>query len=112
LALLINHHKLKVFTELVYIITGKNFSKYINRGLLDQNFNLCLISLTKKGRIKRILQLLLDNEWNEFNHIRVQLSSNLRLEVRPRMLSTEKNNNLPRIIMSQNILQKYAELVL
>ena len=48
LTLLIDHHELKVFIELVYTITGKKFGKYINRKLSDQNFNLRLIGLTKK----------------------------------------------------------------
>src|SRR3954454_6087102 len=43
---------------------------------------------------------------------RVQLPSSLRLEVRPRMLSIEKNNNPLRISVGQDILQKYADLVL
>src|SRR3954451_7252345 len=38
--LLIDHYELKAFTELVYAITGKKFSKYINRGLPGQIFNL------------------------------------------------------------------------
>ncbi len=33
LALLINHHEFKAFTELVYTIIGEKFSKYIDRGL-------------------------------------------------------------------------------
>ncbi|CAI2201240.1 6433_t:CDS:2, partial [Funneliformis geosporum] len=62
--LLINHHKLKAFTELVYTITGEKFGKYIDKGLPGQNFNLCLISSAKK----------------------VQPPSSLGLEVRPRIL--------------------------
>ncbi|GBB94831.1 hypothetical protein RclHR1_02420018 [Rhizophagus clarus] len=42
-ALLIDHHELKAFTELVYTITGEKFGKYINRGLPGHNFNLRLI---------------------------------------------------------------------
>ncbi|PKK59042.1 hypothetical protein RhiirC2_720088 [Rhizophagus irregularis] len=112
LALLIDHHELKAFTELVYTITGEKFGKYIDRGLPGQNFNLRLIGSAKKGRVKRILQFSLDNGWNELEHARVQPPTSLGLEVRPRMLSIEKNNNLLRISMSQDVLQKYAELVL
>ncbi|GBC10685.1 hypothetical protein RclHR1_09820004 [Rhizophagus clarus] len=53
-----------------------------------------------------------DNGWNDLNHTRVQPPTNLGLEVRPRMLSIEKNNNLLRISVSSDILQKYADLVL
>ena len=60
-ALLIDHHELKAFTELVYILTGEKFGKYIDRGLPGQNFNFRLISSAKKGRVKRILQFSLDN---------------------------------------------------
>jgi len=35
LTLLIDHHELKAFTKLVYILTGENFGKYINQGLPD-----------------------------------------------------------------------------
>ncbi len=62
LALLIDHHELKAFTELVYTITGEKFDKYIDRGLPGQNFNLRLIGLAKKGRVKRILLYLINNE--------------------------------------------------
>src|SRR6266511_6080106 len=61
-ALLIDHHELKAFTELVYTITGEKFGKYIDRGLPGQNFNLHLIGLAKKGRVKRILLYLINNE--------------------------------------------------
>ncbi|CAI2183357.1 8899_t:CDS:2 [Funneliformis geosporum] len=81
IALLIDHHKLKAFTELVYTITGEKFSKYIDRGLPDQNFNLHLI----------------DNSWNELDYARVQPPSSLGLDIRPRMLSIVKNNNPLRI---------------
>ncbi|CAI2198523.1 17367_t:CDS:2, partial [Funneliformis geosporum] len=47
-ALLINHHELKAFTELVYTLTGEKFGKYIDRGLPGQNFNLRLIGSAKK----------------------------------------------------------------
>ncbi|CAB4379314.1 unnamed protein product [Rhizophagus irregularis] len=60
-ALLIDHHELKAFTELVYTITGEKFGKYIDRGLPGQNFNLRLIGSAKKGHVKRILQFSLDN---------------------------------------------------
>ncbi|CAB4383757.1 unnamed protein product [Rhizophagus irregularis] len=112
LALLIDHHELKAFTELVYTITGEKFGKYIDRELSGQNFNLRLIGLAKKGRVKRILQFSLDNGWNELEHARVQPPTSLGLEVRPQMLSIEKNNNPLRISVGQDVLQKYAELVL
>ncbi|RGB36493.1 hypothetical protein C1646_666922 [Rhizophagus diaphanus] len=111
-ALLIDHYELKAFTELVYIITGENFGKYIDRGLPDQNFNFRLIRSAKKGRVKRILQFSLDNGWNKLDHVRVQPPPNLELEVRPQMLSEEKNNNPLRIIVGQDVLQKCANLVL
>ncbi|PKY43752.1 hypothetical protein RhiirA4_457825 [Rhizophagus irregularis] len=111
-ALLIDHHELKAFTELVYTITSEKFSKYIDRGLPGQNFNLRLIGSAKKGCVKRILQFSLDNDWNELKHTRVQPPTSLRLKVRPRMLSIEKNNNPLRILVGSDILQKYAELVL
>ncbi|GES79184.1 hypothetical protein GLOIN_2v1777834 [Rhizophagus clarus] len=97
-ALLIDHHELKAFTELVYTITGEKFGKFIDRNLPGHNFNLRLIGSAKKGQVKRILQFSLDNDWNELDHIRVQPPPSLRLEVRPRMLSEEKNNNPLRII--------------
>ncbi|GBC16034.2 hypothetical protein GLOIN_2v1770575 [Rhizophagus irregularis DAOM 181602=DAOM 197198] len=78
--LLIDHHKLKAFTELVYTITGEKFGKYIDRELPGQNFNLRLIGSAKKGRVKRILQFSLDNGWNTLDHARVQLPTSLRLE--------------------------------
>jgi hypothetical protein len=96
-AFLIDHHEFKALTELVYTITGKKFSKYIDRGLPGQNFNLCLIGSAKKGRVKRILQFSLNNGWNELKHAKVQPPTSLELEVRPRMLSIEKNNNPLRI---------------
>ncbi|CAB4388770.1 unnamed protein product [Rhizophagus irregularis] len=111
-ALLIDHHELKAFTELVYTITGEKFGKYIDRGLPGQNFNLRLIGSAKKGCVKRILQFSLDNGWNELDHARVQPPPSLGIEVRPRMLSIEKNNNPLRISVGQDILRKYAELVL
>ncbi|CAI2187684.1 17197_t:CDS:2 [Funneliformis geosporum] len=111
-ALLIDHHKLKAFTELVYTITSEKFSKFIDRRLPGQNFNFRLIGSAKKGRVKRILQFSLDNGWNKFDHARVQPPTSLGLEVRPRMLSTEKNNNSLRISVCQDVLQKFANLVL
>jgi len=95
--LLINHHELKAFIELVYTITGEKFGKYIDQRLPDQNFNLRLIGSAKKGHVKRILQFSLDNRWNELDHIRVQPPTSLGLKVKPRMLSVEKNNNPLRI---------------
>jgi hypothetical protein len=62
--------------------------------------------------VKRILQFSLDNEWNELDHIRVQPSTSLSLEVRPRMLSVEKNNSPLKLIVGHDILQKCADLVL
>ncbi|CAB4392014.1 unnamed protein product [Rhizophagus irregularis] len=111
-ALLIDHHELKTFTELVYTIIGEKFGKYIDRGLPGQNFNLRLIGSAKKGRVKRILQFSLDNGWNGLDHVRVQPPPSLGLEVRPQMLSEEKNNNPLRILVGQDVLQKYAEQVL
>ncbi|PKC58682.1 hypothetical protein RhiirA1_470598 [Rhizophagus irregularis] len=111
-ALLIDHHELKAFTELVYTITGEKFGKFIDRNLPGHNFNLRLIGSAKKGRVKRILQFSLDNGWNELDHVRVQPPPSLGLEVRPRMLSEEKNNNPLRIIVGQDVLQKCANLVL
>ncbi|RGB23239.1 hypothetical protein C1646_677267 [Rhizophagus diaphanus] len=111
-ALLIDHYELKALTELVYTLTGEKFGKYIDRGLPGQNFNLRLIGLAKKGHVKRILQFSLDNGWNELEHAIVQPPTSLGLEVRPRMLSVEKNNNPLRISVSQGILQKCADLVL
>ncbi|PKY34360.1 hypothetical protein RhiirB3_498303, partial [Rhizophagus irregularis] len=111
-ALLIDHYELKALTELVYTLTGEKFGKYIDRGLPGQNFNLRLIGSAKKGRVKRILQFSLDNGWNELEHARVQPPTSLGLKVRPRILSTEKNNNPLRISVGSDILQKYADLVL
>src|SRR5581483_441959 len=111
-ALLIDHHELKAFTELVYTITGEKFGKFIDRNLPGHNFNLRLIGSAKKGQVKRILQFFLDNGWNELDHARVQPPPSLGLEVRSRMLSIEKNNNPLRISVGQDILRKYAELVL
>ncbi|GES96582.1 hypothetical protein GLOIN_2v1791232 [Rhizophagus clarus] len=111
-ALLINHHELKAFTKLVYTLTGEKFGKFIDQNLSGHNFNLRLIGSVKKGRVKRILQFSLDNRWNELDHVRVQPPTSLGLEVRPRMLSIEKNNNPLRISVGQDILRKYAELVL
>ncbi|CAI2193766.1 17924_t:CDS:2, partial [Funneliformis geosporum] len=110
--LLIDYHELKAFTELVYTLTGEKYGKFIDQKLSGQNFNLRLIGSAKKGRVKRILQFSLDNGWNELDHVRVQPPTSLGLEVRPRMLSTEKNNNLLRISVGQDVLQKFANLVL
>ncbi|POG53584.1 hypothetical protein GLOIN_2v1792147 [Rhizophagus irregularis DAOM 181602=DAOM 197198] len=111
-ALLIDHHELKAFTELVYTITGEKFGNFIDCILPGHNFNLRLIGSAKKGWVKRILQFSLDNGWNELDHVRVQPPPSLGLEVRPRMLSEEKNNNPLRIIVGQDVLQKCANLVL
>ena len=111
-ALLIDHHELKAFLELVYSLTEEKFGKFIDRKLPGHNFNLRLIGSAKKGRVKRILQFSLDNGWNELYHTRVQPPTSLSLNVRPRMLSEEKNNNPLRIIVGQNVLQKCANLVL
>ncbi|GES73734.1 hypothetical protein GLOIN_2v1766623 [Rhizophagus clarus] len=83
LALLIDHYELKAFTELVYTITGEKFGKYIDRGLPGQNFNLRLIGLAKKSRVKRILQFSLENGWNELDHARVQPPTSLGLKKAP-----------------------------
>ncbi|GES95135.1 hypothetical protein GLOIN_2v1778877 [Rhizophagus clarus] len=69
-ALIIDHYELKSLTELVYTITDEKFGKYIDKRLPGQNFNLRLIGLAKKGRVKRILQFSLDNRWNELDHVR------------------------------------------
>ncbi|CAB4389189.1 unnamed protein product [Rhizophagus irregularis] len=111
-ALLIDHHELKAFTELVYTITGEKFGKYIDRRLPGQNFNLRLIGSAKKGHVKRILQFSLENGWNELKHTRIQPPTSLGLKVRPQILSTEKNNNPLRISVGQDVLQKCADLVL
>ncbi|PKY51949.1 hypothetical protein RhiirA4_469287 [Rhizophagus irregularis] len=89
--LLVDHHELKSFTELVYTITGEKFGMFIDRKLSGHNFNFRLIGSAKKGRVKRILQFSLDNGWNELDHVRVQPPSNLGLK---------------------DILQKCADLVL
>jgi len=49
-ALLIDHHELKAFLELVYSLTGEKFGKFIDRKLPGHNFNLRLIRSAKKGR--------------------------------------------------------------
>src|SRR5215475_12458530 len=49
---------------------------------------------------------------HELDHARVQPPISLGLEVRSRMLSIEKNNNLLRISVGQDVLQKCADLVL
>ncbi|CAI2200025.1 17411_t:CDS:2, partial [Funneliformis geosporum] len=82
------------------------------KGLPGQNFNLRLIGSAKKGCVKRVLLSLITNGWNELDHTRVQPPSSLGLEVRPRILSTEKNNDPLRISVGQDILQKCADLVL
>ncbi|GES92780.1 hypothetical protein GLOIN_2v1777834 [Rhizophagus clarus] len=110
--LLIDHRELKSFTKLVYTLTGEKFGKFIDQNLSGHNFNLRLIGSAKKGRVKRILQFSLDNGWNELDHVRVQPPSSLGLEVRPRLLSEEKNKNPLRISVGSEILQKYADLVL
>ena len=46
------------------------------------------------------------------DHARVQPPISLRFEVRPRMLSIEKNNNSLKISVGRDILQKCANLVL
>ncbi|RIA79639.1 hypothetical protein C1645_840227 [Glomus cerebriforme] len=51
-----------------------------------------------------------NNRWNDLNHTRVQPPTSLRLEVRPRLLSTEKNNNPLRIIVGQDVLQNKVPL--
>ncbi len=93
-ALLIDHHELKTFIELVYILTGEKFDKYIDQGLPGRNFNLRLISSAKKGHVKHIFQFSLDNGWVNLEHTRVQPSISSRLEVRSRIFSMKKNNNL------------------
>ncbi|CAG8464520.1 3721_t:CDS:2 [Paraglomus brasilianum] len=53
-----------------------------------------------------------DNGWNDLNDARVQPPFSSRYEVRPRILSTEKINNQKKIIVGQDALKKYANLVL
>ncbi|CAH1768321.1 13091_t:CDS:2, partial [Entrophospora sp. SA101] len=59
----------------------------------------------------RILQFSLDNGWSDLNDSRVQPPINMNLEVRPRILSVEKINQ-KKIIVGQDSLKKYANLVL
>ncbi|CAI2174339.1 19043_t:CDS:2 [Funneliformis geosporum] len=68
LALFIDHHELKAFTELVYTITGQKFGKFINRKLPGQNFNLHLIGLAKKIMAEKL------------DHVRIQPPLNLGLK--------------------------------
>ncbi|RIB01809.1 hypothetical protein C2G38_2229633 [Gigaspora rosea] len=109
--LLVDYQELKEFTELVYRLTGEKYGKFIDRGLPGRNFCLRLIGSAKKDRVKRILQYLLDNGWCNLNDSRVQPPINMNLEVRPRILSVEKINQ-KKIIVGQDSLKKYANLVL
>ncbi|CAG8576087.1 12287_t:CDS:2 [Gigaspora rosea] len=110
--LLIDYLELKEFTELVYKLTGKKYGKFIDMGLPGRNFNLRLIGSAKNDRVKRILQFSLDNGWNDLNDTRVQPPASAGFEVRPRILSVEKINNQKKIIVGQDVLKKYANLVL
>ncbi|CAH1765944.1 4096_t:CDS:2 [Entrophospora sp. SA101] len=110
--LLIDYLELKEFTELVYRLTGEKYGKFIDRGLPGQNFCLHLIGSAKKDRVKRILHFSLDNGWNDLNDARVQPPTSLRYEIRPCILSIEKINNQKKIIVGQDALKKYANLIL
>ncbi|RHZ87770.1 hypothetical protein Glove_30g135 [Diversispora epigaea] len=110
-ALLTDYLELKEFTELVYKLAGEKYGKFIDRGLPGRNFNFRLIGFAKKDRVKRILQFPLDNGWNELDHTRVQPPSNTEFEIRPRILSV-KINNQKKIVVGQDVLKKYANLVL
>jgi len=110
--LLVDYQELKEFTELVYRLTGEKYGKFIDRRLPGRNFCLRLIGSAKKDRVKRILQYSLDNGWNNLNDARVQPPTSSRYEVRPRILSIEKINNQKKIIVGQDALKKYANLVL
>ncbi|RGB24047.1 hypothetical protein C1646_773621 [Rhizophagus diaphanus] len=94
------------------ILKGLVIATSSDSRLPGQNFNLRLIGSVKKGRVKRILLSSITNRWNKLDYTRVQPPISLCLEVRPRMLSIEKNNNPLRISVGSDILQKYAELVL
>ncbi|CAJ0824684.1 5510_t:CDS:2 [Entrophospora sp. SA101] len=60
----------------------------------------------------RILHFSLDNGWNDLNDARVQPPTSLRYEIRPCILSIEKINNQKKIIVGQDALKKYANLIL
>jgi len=109
--LLVDHLELKEFTELVYKLTGEKYRKFIDRGLPGRNFNLRIIGSAKKDRVKRILQFSLDNGWSDLNDSRVQPPTSLKYKVRSRILSV-KINNQKKIIVGQDALKKYANLVL
>ncbi|CAI2188563.1 19_t:CDS:2, partial [Funneliformis geosporum] len=79
-AFLIDHHELKAFTELVYTITGKN-----SASLSIENYLVKILTFVLLVRQKK-----------------VQLPSSLGLEVRPQMLSEEKNNNPLKIIQGSD----------
>ncbi|GBB98928.1 hypothetical protein RclHR1_33640001, partial [Rhizophagus clarus] len=64
----------------------------------------------KTGHVKCILQFSLDNEWNELDHVRVQPPTSLDLEVKPRMLNVEKNNNSLSISVVSIIAQAQSHL--
>ncbi|CAJ0632213.1 8198_t:CDS:2, partial [Entrophospora sp. SA101] len=53
-----------------------------------------------------------DNGWNDLNDARVQPPTSLRYEIRPCILSIEKINNQKKIIVGQDALKKYANLIL
>ncbi|CAG8672167.1 14546_t:CDS:10 [Cetraspora pellucida] len=85
-ALLVDYLELKEFTELVFRLTGEKYKKFIDRGLPGRNFCLRLIGSAKKDRMKRILQFSLDNDVEKINQ--------------------------KKIIVGQDSLKKYANLVL
>ncbi|RHZ87063.1 hypothetical protein Glove_40g139 [Diversispora epigaea] len=110
-ALLIDYQELKQFTKLVHKLTGEKYDKFIDMGLPGRNFNLRLIGSAKKDRVKRILKFSLDNGWDELDHARVQPPLSAKFEVKPHILSVEKINQ-KKIIVGQNSLKKYANLVM
>ncbi|CAJ0758414.1 9238_t:CDS:2 [Entrophospora sp. SA101] len=61
--------------------------------------------------IRALYQILDYNGWCDLNDSRVQPPINMNLEVRPRILSVEKINQ-KKIIVGQDSLKKYANLVL
>ncbi|CAG8556444.1 2759_t:CDS:2, partial [Scutellospora calospora] len=85
-ALLVDYLELKEFTELVFRLTGEKYKKFIDRELPDRNFCFRLIGSAKKDRVKHILQFSLDNDVKKINQ--------------------------KKIIVGQDSLKKYTNLVL
>lgn len=65
----------------------------------------------KQGRTKRILEYSFDNGWDELDHARVQPSSHSGLEIRPRILSIQKTENVPYLVVNNDILLQFASQV-